>query len=216
MSTRQLRLRNTTLASPPSAKYWTEKRLMNLARGRLANPKTGGTVLNTPQNKRKIAALRSAYPNVKRKKIKNPKTGRMILDTVANWRKMATWAKQEVKQYIALRALQLGIRDRLALRQFRYMGNSSPHANIGVYTYDIDPNGANAVQQACRHVWDRFRQTARVTLEYFIPQNHRWYTGHQMTILPAFGETHEQRNVAVDGLADLLALGSGFEADRLN
>ena len=107
MSTRQLRLRNTTLASPPSAKYWTEKRLTNLARGRLANLKTGGTVLNTPQNKRKIAALRSAYPNVKRKKIKNPKTGRMILDTVANWRKMATWAKQEVKKYIALRALQL-------------------------------------------------------------------------------------------------------------
>ena len=37
-----------------------------------------------------------------------------------------------------------------------------------------------------------------------------------MTILPAFGETHGQKNVAVDGLADLLALGSGFEADRLN
>jgi hypothetical protein len=37
-----------------------------------------------------------------------------------------------------------------------------------------------------------------------------------MTILAAFGEAHEQKTVAVDGLADLLALGSGFEADRLN
>jgi len=118
----------------------------------LANPKTGGTVLDTPQNKRKIAALRSAYPNVKRKKIKNPKTGRMILDTVANWRKMAAWAKQEVKQYIALRAVQRKIRGRLAARQFVYLGNSSPHGNIRTYKYDIDPNGAYAVYQACRHV----------------------------------------------------------------
>jgi hypothetical protein len=37
-----------------------------------------------------------------------------------------------------------------------------------------------------------------------------------MTILDAFGEAHEQKTVAVDGLADLLVLGSGFEADRLN
>ena len=29
-------------------------------------------------------------------------------------------------------------------------------------------------------------------------------------------EAHEQTTVAVDGLADLLALDSGFEADRLN
>jgi hypothetical protein len=118
----------------------------------LANPKTGGTVLNTPQNKRKIAALRPVYPNVKRKKIKNPKTGRMILDTVGNWRKLAAWAKQEVKQYLALRTMQRKIRGRLAARQFNYMGNSSPHTNIAVYIYRIDPNGAYAVYQACGHV----------------------------------------------------------------
>ena len=73
----------------PNAKYWMEKRLTNLARKRLANPKTGGTVLDTPKNKRKIDALRSVYPDVKRKKIKNKKTGRMILDTVGNWRRLA-------------------------------------------------------------------------------------------------------------------------------
>ena len=37
-----------------------------------------------------------------------------------------------------------------------------------------------------------------------------------MTILETFGEAHAQKSVAVDGLADLLALGSDFEADRLN
>ena len=135
----------------------------------------------------------------------------MILDTVANWRKLAAWAKQEVKQYIALRAVH---KCRLALRQFEYLGNSSPHTNIAVYAYKIDPNGANAVDQACRHVWGRFRQTARVTLEYYIPQNNRWYTGHQMTILA--GKANEQNNVLVDSLVDLAALGSGFEADRLD
>jgi hypothetical protein len=216
MPTRQLRPRNTTSTFTPKAQYWTEKRLTNLARKRLANPKTGGTVLDTPKNKRKIAALRSAYPNVKRKKIKNPKTGRMAFDTVANWKKKAAWEKQQVKQYIALRAMQRKIRGRLAARQFNYLGNSSPHGNIRTYTYDIDPNGAYAVYQACGHVWQRFHQPARVTLEYFILQNNRWYTGHQMTILVAFGEAHAQKSVAVDGLVDLLALGSGFETDRLN
>ena len=207
---------------------------MNLARKRLANPKTGGTVLDTPKNKRKIAALRSAYPNVKRKKTKNPKTGRMVFDTVANWKKKAAWAKQQVKQYIALRAIQRKIRGRLAARQFGYMGNFSPHGNIGVYAYRIDPNGAYAVYQACRHVWQRFRQTARVTLEYYIPhgQGGGWHAGHHMTILgqtplvdsmlaaalgvPSPSEPHEQKNVPVDNLSDLLAIGSGFEADRLN
>ena len=113
------------------------------------------------------------------------------------------------------------------------MGNSSPHANIGLYTYDIDPNGANAVQRACRHVWGRFRQTARMTLEYYIAHKQRWYVGHHMTILgqrkqslvdSLFGtnlgslppEAHEQKNVHVDNLRDRLTLGSGFEADRLN
>ena len=69
----------------------------------------------------------------------------MILDTVANWRKMAAWAKQEVKQYLALRAMQRKIRGRLAARQFNYLSNSSPHTNIAVYAYMIDPNGAYVV-----------------------------------------------------------------------
>ena len=101
-----------------------------------------------------------------------------------------------------------------------------------MYTYDIDPNGAYAVYQACRHVWQRFRQTARVTLEYYIAHKQNWYAGHHITILgqeslvdsllgailgaPSPSGPHEQKNVAVEGLADLLALGGGFEADRLN
>ena len=66
--------------------------------------------MDTPKDKRKFAAFRLAYPNVKRKKIKNPKTGRMAFDTVANWKKKAAWGKQQVKQYIALRAMQRKIR----------------------------------------------------------------------------------------------------------
>ena len=37
-----------------------------------------------------------------------------------------------------------------------------------------------------------------------------------MTILDAFGEANEQKIVPVDSLADLLVLGSRFEADWLN
>lgn len=51
---------------------------------------------------------------------------------------------------------------------------------------------------------------------YHIAHKMRWYAGHRMAILETFGEAHEQEAMPVEGVVDLLALGSGFEADRLN